>query len=225
MLVFLKGKPLLQWVWEAAQLVPEFNTIAFAVDSNETADLIHTFGGKYYMTSESCPSGTDRLIEVMQSGSVEADIWVNWQGDEPFINAQMIHDLLQTCDTEPSDLWTLRKKISKTEEINSPQTPKVVCDVRGYALYFSRSTIPYYRDEKDEAKKVFYKHIGIYAYTQEALKKISTLAPSDLEQAEQLEQLRFIGNDLRIRVHETNYDVFGIDLLEHVAKAEARLEL
>jgi 3-deoxy-manno-octulosonate cytidylyltransferase (CMP-KDO synthetase) len=225
MLSYLKGKPLLQWVWEAAQKVPEFSTVAFAIDSEETANILRTFGAKYYMTSEECASGTDRLIEVMKQNVIEADIWVNWQGDEPFINAQMIKDLLQSCGSEPSDVWTLRKKIVSLEEIGSPQVAKIVCDNKGFALYFSRSTIPYYRDEKDDSKKTFYKHVGIYAYTTDALNKIATFSPSYLEQAEQLEQLRFLSNNLRIRAHETPHDVFGIDLPEHLVKAEKRMEL
>lgn len=223
MLSFLKGKPLLQWVWEAASSVPLFDTIAFAVDAKEIAELIATFNGTCFMTSESCPSGTDRLAEIEKKAVIDADIWVNWQGDEPFINAQMIHDLLQSCDEKGTDVWTLKKRITNLEEAMSPQFAKIVCDNKGYALYFSRSLIPYYRDEKDEAKKCFYKHVGLYAFTREALRKISTFSPCDIEQAEQLEQLRFLYNQLKIRVHETKREVIGIDLPEHLTKAEAYL--
>lgn len=223
MLSSLHGKPLLQWVWEAATRVKMFDSVTFAIDSSETAALIQSFGGRFEMTSENCPSGTDRLAELHQKKKLEGDIWVNWQGDEPFIQESMIQDLLQTCKSEKSDLWTLKKKIVKLDEIPSPQVAKVVCDAQGYALYFSRSTIPYYRDPRPENEKKYFKHVGIYAYTADALQKISKLEPFYLEEAEQLEQLRFLAHGLKIRVHETQHEVFGIDLPEHLAKAEARL--
>ena len=224
MLAMLKGKPLLQWVWESACKVPLFDNVLFAVDAEETAQLVQSFGGSCHMTSESCSNGTERLVELLERGLVDADIWVNWQGDEPFINEQMIRDLLQSCDDPETDIWTLKKKIINPEEANSPQFAKVVCDHRGYALYFSRSQIPFYRDIIDPAHKVFYKHVGLYAFTPESLRKISRLSPCESEIAEQLEQLRFLHHNLRLRVHETQYEVFGIDLPEHIALAEARIE-
>jgi len=225
MLSVLGGKPLLQWVWEKASSIPVFDEVAFAVDAEETAKLIDRFGGKHFMTSEECPSGTDRLVELMQRHLIEADIWVNWQGDEPFINAEMIFDLLQTCETDGSDIWTLKKKIEKIEMAQSPHVCKVICDCSGYALYFSRSLIPHYRDVSPGESKLFFKHIGMYAYSREALQKIFELKPCELELAEKLEQLRFLYNNLRIRVHETEHEAFGIDLPEHLAAAENLLLL
>ncbi len=221
MLSFLQNKPLLQWVWEAANRTSAFDTICFAIDSLETAEVIEGFGGKYFMTSEDCASGTERLVELYNKNLIDADIWVNWQGDEPFINEEMIHDLLRTCNEDSSDVWTLKKKITKTEEIHNPQIAKVVCDLDGYALYFSRSTIPHYRDACPDESKIFFKHVGIYAFSKAALQKISNL-PSlcYLEDAEKLEQLRFLFYKLRIQVHETRRDVMGIDLPEHLAQAE-----
>jgi len=219
-LASLLDKPLLQWVWEAASKINLFDAVVFAIDSEETAQLIDRFGGGYHMTSEECPSGTDRLVELAQRGVLKADIWVNWQGDEPFIYEKMIQDLLQSCQTDQSDLWTLCKQITHVEDSASPQVAKVVFDAQGYALYFSRSTIPYYRDLRDPNKQIFYKHVGLYAFTQEALEKIGRLKPCYLEEAEQLEQLRFIYNGLRVRVHQTEGEVFGIDLPEHLIKAE-----
>ncbi len=220
MLSLLKGKPLLQWVWERASAVELFDSVTFAIDADETAKLIDRFGGKYIMTSEQCPSGTDRLVELMQRNLIEADIWVNWQGDEPFINGQMIRDLLQTCETDGSDVWTLKKKIVKMEEALSPHVVKVVCDSSDRALYFSRCPIPYYRDASPGERKIYFKHIGMYAYTQQALQKIAQFKPCEIEMAEQLEQLRFLYNGLRVHVHETEHEVFGIDLPEHLAAAE-----
>ncbi len=221
MLSMLCGKPLLQWVWERASAIPAFDQVAFAVDSDEVAELVSSFGGSYFMTSESCPSGTDRLVELNEKGLINADIWVNWQGDEPFINDEMIADLLQSCNDDRTDVWTLKKKIINPDEIASPHFAKVVCDSQGHALYFSRSPIPFYRD--DPQQKTYYKHVGLYAFTREALKKIAHLKPCPLETAEQLEQLRFLYNNLRVRVHETQHEVFGIDLPEHLSKAELRI--
>jgi 3-deoxy-manno-octulosonate cytidylyltransferase (CMP-KDO synthetase) len=223
MLVTIKDKPLLQWVWEAAQRVSLFDLVVFAVDSSETASLIEKFGGRSFMTSLSCPSGTDRLVELQNRGLVEGDIWVNWQGDEPLIHEALIHDLLQTSLTESSDVWSLCKKIDRVEEISTPHVAKVIRDAQGFALYFSRSVIPHYRDLRPEDEKVYYKHVGLYAFTTEALQKIHKLSSCHVEEAEQLEQLRFLYYGLRMRLHETVHDVFGIDLPEHLTRVESLL--
>ena len=215
-LSFLRGRPLLQWVYEAACSSSFFDTVAFAVDAEETAALVSSFGAPFYMTGEHLASGTDRIASLR--GQVKADIWVNWQGDEPFIREEMIRDLLQTPQ-DGSDVWTLKKRIYSPDEIGNPHVAKVVCDERGYTLYFSRSPIPYDRDNAKQ--KVYFKHVGIYAYTDAALGRIARLSPTCLEEMEQLEQLRFLGHGLKVRVHETAYDVFGIDLPEHLARAEA----
>jgi 3-deoxy-manno-octulosonate cytidylyltransferase (CMP-KDO synthetase) len=221
MLSMLRDKPLLQWVWEKAIAIPFFDEVAFAIDAEETAQLIDQFQGKYFMTSEQCPSGTDRLVEVMQRNLIEADIWVNWQGDEPFINEEMVRDLLQTSEFDGGDIWTLKKKIEKEEEVLNPHIAKVVSDHQGFALYFSRSAIPYYRDSSPGEDKLYFKHVGMYAYTREALQKISQFTPCGIEIAEQLEQLRFLYYHLKIKVHETRHEVLGIDLPEHLARAES----
>ncbi len=224
MLAFLAGKPLLQRVWEAATAVPLFDEVVFAIDADETATLIESFGGDYLMTQETCQSGTDRLIEIHASGKISADIWVNWQGDEPFITAEMIGELLQSCHTEVSDIWTLKKKLVHEEEVTSPHIAKIVCDANNFALYCSRSAIPYYREACPASEKLFYKHIGLYAFTSEALQKIATLPPCYLEEAEKLEHLRFLFGGLKMKVHETSAEVIGIDLPEHLVKAEAHLQ-
>lgn len=223
MLSYLHGKPLLQWVWERATATHLFDHIAFAVDAPEVAELVASFGATYYMTDEACPSGTDRLIEVYKNQKIDGDIWVNWQGDEPFITEAMIKTLLKTCNKKDSDIWTLKKRIIAPQEILSPHFAKVVCDINDFALYFSRSPIPFHRDVANDEKQSFYKHVGLYAFTPEALKRIAHLEPCAIEQAEQLEQLRFLYNNLRVKVHETDQEVFGIDLPEHLAKAEKHI--
>lgn len=223
----LNGKPLLQWIYEAAQKTNLFDSISFAIDSQETADLIKTFNGSYIMTPIDCASGTDRIIHVMNSGKINADIWVNWQGDEPFITPVMIEELLQsTHNNENIDVWTLKKRIINEEEINSIHFAKVICDNNDVAIYFSRSPIPLYRNYelaaenvKNKIPRVYYKHVGIYAFTTLALNKISKLSPCHIEDAEQLEQLRFLFHGLKIKVHETHQEVIGIDLPEHLEKA------
>ena len=199
MLTSLAGKPLLQRVWEQALSVPVFDEVCIAVDAKETQQLIEGFGGRCIMTSDRCPSGTDRLAEVLERHLIEADIWVNWQGDEPFICAEMIADLLQGCEVKKTDVWTLKKRIRSESEYLNPHIAKVVCDYAGYALYFSRNAIPFYRDGASFEQKEVYKHVGLYAYTTEALQRIQMLPVCPLENAEQLEQLRFLFHHLRFR--------------------------
>ncbi len=221
MLAPLLGKPLLQWTWEAANRVSLFDQVVIATDSEEIASVVEKFGGKYRMTSPDCASGTDRLIELRQNGDLHADVWVNWQGDEPFLNPQALTDLLQSWKSDGADVWTLKKKITDPHQIASPHICKVVSNAEGFALYFSRQPIPYIRDANISPD--FFKHIGIYAFAETALQKLATLTPSPLEIAEQLEQLRFLHHGLRVRVHETLEEPFGIDLPEHLSLATTKL--
>ncbi|MCI0381828.1 MAG: 3-deoxy-manno-octulosonate cytidylyltransferase [Chlamydiae bacterium] len=221
-LALLKGKPLIQWVWESARKVSRFDEVFFAIDSHETAKVVDQFGAPFFMTSTNCQSGTDRLVEVVNKNLIDADIVVNWQADEPFITPEMVNELLQSADKDRDvDVWSLYKKVSSEEERSSPHVVKVVLDAKGYALYFSRSLIPFYRDEDE--RKIFNKHVGMYAYTKKALKKISILPICELEKAEKLEQLRFLYHGLRIKMHETHQEIFGIDLPEHLVLAEKKL--
>lgn len=215
----LCGKPLIQWVWEAACKVPLFDEVAFAIDDTETAHVIEKFGGTYFMTSKKCQNGTERLLELWKNQSIKSDFWVGWQADEPFITAPMIQDLLQSCDQDACDVWTLCKKIIKPEDISSPHVVKVVRNSHHEALYFSRSPIPFVRDGGSADKEIFYKHVGMYAFSQEALSKISKLPSCAIEQAEQLEQLRFLYHKLKIKVHQTEHEIFSIDIPEHLGMA------
>ena len=215
----LANKPLLSWAWQAASRVPYFDEIYFAIDSEETALVIEQFGGKYHMTSLQCASGTDRIIELQQSGRVTADIWVNWQGDEPFITTEMINTLLQTCLSPNEYCWTLKKKIEKPEQITARNIAKVVADHAGNAIYFSRSPIPCYRDN-DGTPQVYYKHVGLYAFADAIIPTLATLPQGILEQAEKLEQLRLLESGIKIRFHETTQEVMGIDTVEDLKNAE-----
>lgn len=224
-LAHLAGKPILKWIWERAGQVDLFDSVVFAVDAEETAELVTSFGGKYVMTSVQCPSGTDRIIEVMSQGSIKADIWVGWQADSPFISSHMIYDLLQSCEQQDADVWTLKRYIVDHEEITLPSVVKVVCDQDNYALYFSRSPIPYYVQGDMQGSVGYFKHVGVYAYTTHALHKIALMSPSMLEQAEQLEQLRFLQSRLAIKVHQTALDSIEINLPADLVKAEAHTHL
>ncbi len=223
----LGRKPLLEWVWNAAKQVKLFDDVLFAIDDAALARLIDSFNGKWVMTSAHCQSGTDRLIDVLNKGIISADVWVNWQGDEPFISSAMIDELLQSCD-DKADVWTLRKKIIDSTDLTSRNCAKVVCDAQGYALYFSRNQIPCFRDEQDTEKLVkeqcFYKHVGIYAYTTNALVTISNMGDCFLENAEKLEQLRQLYYGLRIKAHITETEVIGIDTPDDLIRAEKRIK-
>lgn len=217
-LATIQGKPILQWIWESASTMPFFDSVQFAVDAEATYALVQSFGGKAFYTDVRCSSGTDRLCQLHNEAKVAADIWVNWQGDEPFINQTLIEDLLQSIEQENTDVWTLKRKIDSAEDLVSQHIAKVVTDLQDRALYFSRSVIPYCFE--GEPKPDYFQHIGIYAFTSNALKIITQLAPSKKEQAERLEQLRFLAHGLTIRVHETCQTTLGIDLPSHIALAE-----
>ena len=219
-LSFLGKIPLLQRVYQAALSCSFFDEVVIAVDDIETLKLTSSFNAKAVMTSTLHQNGTERLIEVKNKHHIEADIYVNWQADEPFICSKMIEDLLQSCD-EPSDVWTLRKKITDHKEILDPTVVKVIVNQQEQALYFSRSPIPFNRDKELDVN--YYKHIGLYAYSSKALDEIQTFKSCEIEKAESLEQLRFLYHGLTIKVHETEYQTLGIDLPIHLEEAEKRL--
>ncbi len=214
----LKHKPLLQWVWEAALRCRQFDDVVFAIDAPETAALIDSFGGRFFLTDAGCQSGTDRLMELKRRQLITADIWVNWQGDEPLIQPAMIDDLLQTIANKKVDIWSLKRAIHREEEIASPGVVKVVTGKDARALYFSRAPIPHRRDQA-VAHSCYFQHIGLYAFTASALDRLEGISSSQLEQLEQLEQLRFLENGLSIQVHTTEYETVAIDYPEDLTRA------
>jgi 3-deoxy-manno-octulosonate cytidylyltransferase (CMP-KDO synthetase) len=213
------GKTMLEHVFIGAKKCPEFHDIYFAVDSEEVACEVEKFGGKYKMTSTKCPSGTHRLIEFIETSNIYADVYVNWQADEPLVHPQMIKDLLQGIYNPLESIWTLKKE-AEPEEVHNPNVVKVVSDINGRALYFSRSPIPYNRDRSDCK---YFKHIGLYAYTKSALLKIKELALSPLSETEKLEQLTFLENGLPIHVYLTEHQSVGVDTTEDLSKASRLL--
>ncbi len=207
----LGGKTLLERVWNRAKSSRKFDRVIFAIDSKEAENAIEAFNGEYVMTDPACPTGTHRLIELVKISRVVSDIWVNWQVDEPFITDQMIDDLLQGVNKQ-SDLgiWTLKKSLAPNE-LTNPNVTKVITDVTGKAIFFSRLPIPYYRDGRKDEQEIAYKHIGIYAYSDPVLKQIAKLPESPLASAEMLEQLAYLEHSLPIQVYTTHCETLGID--------------
>jgi 3-deoxy-manno-octulosonate cytidylyltransferase (CMP-KDO synthetase) len=226
-LAALNGKILIQHVYEHASDAKLVDSVLVATDDKRIFDAVTAFGGRVVMTSGAHESGTDRIAEA--AADIECEIVVNVQGDEPFIRPEMIDDVIDLLynDTKAS-ISTLSKEITDHDEVISPNVVKVVVDDDGFALYFSRSPVPYYRDEwkglKDVVYKaddtVIYKHIGIYGYRKNDLLRFSTMPRGRLERIEQLEQLRALAAGMRIKVKETEFDTFGIDTAEDLRKAE-----
>ncbi|MFR9603665.1 MAG: 3-deoxy-manno-octulosonate cytidylyltransferase [Rikenellaceae bacterium] len=204
--------------------------VVVATDDKRIVEAVESFSGRVVMTSKDHKSGTDRCWEAYEKFGVEADIVINVQGDEPFIDPSQITSLIGCFDSEEVDIATLVKPFDptdKVEALENPNSPKVVVDNSMRALYFSRSVIPYLRGvERAEwlTAHTFYKHIGMYAFRRSALSEVTRLAQSSLEIAESLEQLRWIENGYRIGVGVTNIETIGIDTPEDLERAEAFLQ-
>jgi 3-deoxy-manno-octulosonate cytidylyltransferase (CMP-KDO synthetase) len=229
-IVDIMGKPMVQHVYERAKRASLISEVVVATDDERIAAAVRAFGGRVEMTSASHETGTDRLAEVASRS--DADIIVNVQGDEPLIDPAMIDQAIRPLTADPSlPMGTLKSRITTLHDFLSPNVVKVVADQAGFALYFSRSPLPNFRDRwndlKDEAftsgKLLCYKHIGLYVYRREFLLHFASLAPTPLEQAEKLEQLRALENGHRIMVVETEHSSIGVDtpadlekVLEHL---------
>jgi len=218
-LCLLKGKPLIQHVYENSKGAHLIEDVIVATDSETIFERVLSFGGKAVMTLTKHPSGTDRIAEV--AASMDYDIVVNMQADEPLIRPQMIDDVIALLDDKRASIGTLTKKIEDPGEIADPNVVKVVFDGDGFALYFSRAPIPYHRDEWKVRDFNYYKHIGIYSYRREALISLAKMEPTKLERIEKLEQLRALEIRMRIKVRETFFETHGVDTpgdLERVEK-------
>ncbi len=217
----LGGKPVVQHVWENARKSKMLDDLIIACDDERVLRAAENFGAKAVYTSPDQPSGSDRLVEVVNP--LDVKVIVNVQGDEPMIKPEMIDDLARAVlDNKDVYIATLAKRIEDKSEISNPNVVKVVRDKNGFALYFSRSVIPYPRHETAFA---YYKHIGLYAYTKDFLFQFKNLPKSYLETMEGLEQLRVLENGYRIKVIETKFDTIGIDTPEDLEKARAILKL
>lgn len=211
----LAGEPLLAWVYAAAKACDALDDVVVAADSEEVMALCAARGWRCVMTSTELPSGTDRLYAV--SKTVDAAIYVNVQGDEPFLRPEHIVDILRPFTRADVDVSTLKVRCAPAN-IANPNAVKVVTAGDGRALYFSRAAIPFDRDATGTA--MYWKHLGLYAYRKAALERFATLPQGELEQVERLEQLRLLENGLSLYVEETEFDTVGVDTEDDLRRAE-----
>ncbi len=220
-LAMLGGKPVIQRVYE--QVVSVLGEAYVATDDERIFKTVESFGGRAVMTRSDHKSGTDRIEEAAQKLQTDADVIINVQGDEPFIQKSQLETVKHLFDDPQTQIATLGKPFESMEAVENPNSPKIVCDVNGYAMYFSRSVIPYVRgNEQSEWLQhfPFLKHIGLYAYRRNVLAEITKLPQSSLELAESLEQLRWLQNGYRIKVGLTDVETVGIDTPEDLDRAE-----
>jgi 3-deoxy-manno-octulosonate cytidylyltransferase (CMP-KDO synthetase) len=202
----IAGKPMLAHVYEAAKKSPLLEAVIIATDSNEVMEVATARGWNAQMTSAAHRSGTDRMYEVAQR--LEADVYVNLQGDLPLARPEQIEALLRPMN-RPEVMVSTVKTPCQPEEINNPNAVKVVTDKNGKALYFSRAPIPFDRDKTGKVQ--YFKHMGMYAYRRPALERFCSLPESNLEAAERLEQLRLLENGIDIYVEETPFGTVEVD--------------
>ena len=228
-LAVLGGKTVIQRVYEQAlSVLPEAYV---ATDDERIRQAVEQFGGKAVMTRSDHKSGTDRIEEAVEkleeSGKWNAEsgesVIINIQGDEPFVQASQILTLQHLFDARETQIGTLGKRFESMDAVINPNSPKIVCDRRGFALYFSRNVIPYVRGREPQDwldHFPYLKHLGIYAYRREVLREVTSLPQSPLELAESLEQLRWLENGYRIRVGLTDVETVGIDTPDDLRRAE-----
>lgn len=214
----IAGRPMVEWVWRAAQSSGLMDPVVVATDAEEVAAACRARSIPVAMTSPECPSGSDRVREVARQ--IEADVYVNIQGDEPTLSADFFPPLLRLFDRPEIEVATLAVRCPPAEFTN-PNAVKVVTALDGRALYFSRATVPFDRDRTGFAG--YRKHLGIYAYRKAALERFATLPPSPLEKLERLEQLRLLENGIAIYVADAPRDTIGVDTEEDLKRAEAVL--
>lgn len=217
------GKPMIQRTYESALKANLINELIIAVDDEKVAEAAKNFGAKVIMTPKDIATGSDRIAYVANN-IPKADIIVNIQGDEPFIKGEMIDQAIEPLLFDSSiDVSTLAKKIYSVAELKASSIPKVVFDYYNFALYFSRSPIPFVRDANNYAERLqkadIYKHVGLYVYRRKALKKFTELAPTDLEKIEKLEQLRMLENGMKIKVVVTEFESLAVDTPQDLERA------
>lgn len=217
----LGGKYVVERVYEKAAEV--FEQAVVATDDARIYDAVQAFGGRAVMTRADHKSGTDRIAEAMEKIGGAWDVVVNIQGDEPFVRREQLETICRCFDDADTQIATIGKPFADMQAVLNPNSPKIVVDRRGYAMYFSRSVIPFVRGvEQDEwlGHYPFLKHLGIYAYRTDVLRAITRLPQSALEKAESLEQLRWLENGYRIRVGVTDFETVGIDTPDDLRRAE-----
>ena len=223
-LAILGGKAVIEHVYRQVSSV--MADVFVATDDQRIYDAVEAFGGKAVMTRTDHQSGTDRICEALDKVGGDFDVVINIQGDEPFIQKSQLETVMQCFDDPRTQIATLGKPFESIEAVRNPNSPKIVLDNDGYALYFSRSAIPFVRGKENEewlSHFPFLKHVGLYAYRTEVLRKISHLPQSSLELAESLEQLRWLQNGYKIKVGLTDVETIGIDTPEDLQRAEEKL--
>lgn len=224
-LATLGGKSVIQRVYEQVSTV--LDDVYVATDDQRIFQAVEAFGGRAVMTSPNHKSGTDRIQEAITKIGGQWDVVVNVQGDEPFIQASQIKTVCECFEDPETQIATLGKPFDNMDAVGNPNSPKIVVDNRHYAMYFSRSIIPFVRGQEKESwlqSYPFLKHLGLYAYRADVLAEITRLPQSSLELAESLEQLRWLQNGYRIKVGLTDVETVGIDTPEDLARAEEFLE-
>ncbi len=221
----IQDKSMIEWVYHRA--AKAFEIVAVATDDERIADEVKRFGGNVVMTSPNHRSGTDRCAEALfymqKNTGKQADVVVNIQGDEPFVDSNLLKELASCFDNQDTDIATIVKFIDNNEELFDPNCVKAVMDQSGKALYFSRSPIPYIRGSENKdwcTRHTFYKHLGLYAYRAKVLLQLTQLPPSSLEIAESLEQNRWLENGYSIHVKKTDHESISIDTPEDLTRAQ-----
>ena len=216
----IAGMPMIGHVFRRAMSCPEVSEVYVVTDDERIFQCVEELGGKVIMTEKRHRTGTDRIAEASQKMDLnEDDLIVNVQGDQPLFHPSAISDLIAPMKEDPMiPMSTLKYRIRDETEIDNPNHVKVVTDSEGFALYFSRSPIPFFRDPKSSV--VYYKHLGFYAYRNDFLLKFAALPISELESSEKLEQLRALECGFKIKVVETAFDSVEVDTPEDIIKAE-----
>lgn len=221
-LVDIGGKTMIQRVYEQCKKATSLVDVVVATDDERIADHVKSFGGNVVMTSVEHQSGTDRCAEVLSKYSGPCDAVINIQGDEPFISPDQINALAAVFAQPNTQLATMKKRLTTEAEVQNPNCVKVISNHVGDAIYFSRSPIPYRRNHDTEV--IYFKHIGIYGYSADALRQITKLPVSALEKAENLEQLRWVENGYRIALVETQTENLSIDSPDDLLGVEKYLK-
>jgi 3-deoxy-manno-octulosonate cytidylyltransferase (CMP-KDO synthetase) len=221
------GKPMIQWVVEAAKGASLISKVVIATDDERIFSCVGGFGGEAVLTPKELSSGTERAAYA--AGDLDADIVVNIQGDEPFVRPKEIDDVARLLlDDEEAVMGTIVKKIIDSEALKNPNTVKVVVDRLGYAIYFSRSPIPFSRDKERLEEWIentnYYRHIGIYSYRKDFLLQIIEWTPTPLERVEKLEQLRVLEHGYRIKVAETDFESIDVNTQDDLTRARQKAE-
>ena len=222
-LLRLAGRPMIEHVYRRAEGASGLDRVVVLTDDERIADAVEQFGGEWQMTPAECTSGTDRIAWAVRGWPEQVRGVVNIQGDEPLIEPDAVDRVARHLAAAPEDPVVTLATPATAEEEGDPNAVKVVLDREGYALYFSRSAIPYRRHAGPGAASPMLKHLGIYGYQKAALLRLAALPPTPLEQTEALEQLRALEHGMPLRVLETDKSSPGVDTREDLAQVERLL--